>query len=464
MAVRNVLLITIDSLRYDRALGMDGAADRAPTLNRLAEEFVSFDQAIANGPNTPSSFPTILTSTNPLMYGGYRYLDDARPFVSRTLKQAGFRTVGYHSNPHLGPEKNYNHGFDTFNDGGERDTDARSLKNFVDRHVDPDSILYKLLRRTYHLVTMTADTSAYAKAPAITAKATDWLTDDWDGETPFFMWLHYMDVHYPFTPPAECLERLGVDPPSRRRVAKLNGKMQEDTGSLSDQDVDDLRSLYDGEMLFLDDSIDRLLSDLERRAVLDETAVVVTADHGEAFGEHGRFGHHPYLYDELLHVPLVMRLPDVDSRRIDQQVSLIDLPPTLYDLVGVEVPEGVQGRSLVGLMNDETSVEDEDGEDGAEADDSVVICTSRGGDMLSTRTPKWKLLWDREVDDVELYGLESDPGESRNVSEENPAVVERFRGLLEDHVAEARETDTELPDVEESDEVKQRLEDLGYVD
>lgn len=464
MAVTNVLMVTIDSLRYDRALESERATDPAPTLSSLAGSGHSFAEAYANGPNTPSSFPTILTGTYPMFYGGYRYLDERRPFLSETLRDRGMTTVGYHSNPHLGPEKNYNQGFDVFNDGAESDDDAMTIKNVVDEYVPADSWLYSVLRRGWHYLTMTTDTAAYAPATEITDRAVDWLETDWDGQTPYFMWLHYMDVHYPFTPPDRFLEEVAVDPLSTRRTADLNGRMQEDPDSLTSEDRADLLDLYDGEIRYMDHNLARLLERLEACGAREETAVVVTADHGEAFGEHGRYGHHPYNYDELIHVPLVVDVPGRDGRRIDEQVSLIDLPPTLYDLVGVEVPEGVRGRSLVGLMNDETSVEDEDGEDGAEADDSVVICTSRGGDMLTTRTPRWKLLWDREVDDVELYDLESDPGESRNVSEENPAVVERFRGLLEDHVAEARETDTDLPDVEESDEVKQRLEDLGYVD
>lgn len=452
MPVSNVVLVTIDSLRYDRAIASDRPADPAPTLSRLADDGFLFENAFANGPNTPSSFPTLLTGTYPSMYGGYRYLDERRPFLSATLGEAGMRTVGYHSNPHLGPEKNYNHGFDTFNDGAEDDDDARTIKNFVDEHVPADSWLYSILRRGWHYLTMTTDTSAYAPAGEITDRAIDWFETDWDGESPYFMWLHYMDVHYPFTPPDRFLEEIGVEPLSTRRTADLNGRMQEDPDSLTEEDRADLLDLYDAEIRYMDHNLDRLLSKLEAQGAREETAVVVTADHGEAFGEHDRYGHHPYNYDELVHVPLVFDVPGREGRTIDQQVSLIDVPPTLYDLLGVETPEAVQGNSLEPLLA------------GRDREEGVVICTASGGDMLATRTPEWKLLWDREEDVVELYDLAADPGETTDVSDENPDVVERFRGLLEDHVAEARATDTELPDVEESDDVKQRLEDLGYVD
>ncbi|SFS06551.1 Arylsulfatase A [Halomicrobium zhouii] len=452
MPVSNVVLVTIDSLRYDRSLRSDRDVDPAPTLSELAEKGFSFENAFANGPNTPSSFPTLLTGTYPAMYGGYRYLDERRPFLSETLQNAGMRTVGYHSNPHLGPEKNFNHGFDTFNDGSEDDDDARTIKNVVDEHVPSDSWLYSILRRVWHYLTLTTDTSAYAPATEITNQAIDWLETNWDGKSPYFMWLHYMDVHYPFTPPDRFFEDIGADPLSTRRTADLNGRMQENPESLTAEDDADLLTLYDAEIRYMDHNLNRLLEALEAQDAREDTAIVVTADHGEAFGEHGRYGHHPYNYDELVHVPLVFDVPGREGRRIDQQVSLIDVPPTLYDLLGVETPAAVQGHSLKPLM------------DGDEREEGVVICTASGGEMLATRTPEWKLLWDREQDTVELYHLVDDPGETVDVSGENHEVVERFRNLLEDHIAEARATDTDLPDVEESDEVKQRLEDLGYVD
>lgn len=304
MAVTNVLLVTIDSLRYDRALDPDRAIDPAPTLSSLAASGHSFTEAYANGPNTPSSFPTILTGTYPTMYGGYRYLDERRPFLSETLREAGITTVGYHSNPHLGPEKNYNQGFDVFNDRAESDDDARTVKNIVDEYIPADSWLYSVLRRGWHYLTMTTDTSAYAPATEITNRATEWLETDWDDETPYFMWLHYMDVHYPFTPPDRFLEEIGVDPLSTRRTADLNGRMQEKPKSLTEEDRADLLDLYDGEIRYMDHEIGRLLERLAACGAREETAVVVTADHGEAFGEQGVWEHHIETYiPPLIEVP-----------------------------------------------------------------------------------------------------------------------------------------------------------------
>lgn len=450
MSARNVLVITVDSLRYDRTVGAGKKGDRVPILSEITDEAISFEQAVANGPNTPSSFPSILTSTYPLMYGGYRYLDERRPFVSDTLKRAGLETVGYHSNPHLGADHNYDQGFKIFNDEGKSGDDSRSIKNLVDEYLDPDGLTYRLLRRAYHFLQMTTDISAYTRAPELIEQATDWFEHGWNGDDPFFMWLHYMDVHYPFQPPERFLRELGIEPLPKRRVAELNGMMQENPEDLSEQDVEDLIELYDGEMRFTDHYIGKVVDELRERDVLDETIVVITADHGEAFGEHGRFGHHPYLYDELLRVPLIVRVPGLEPRTVDQQVSLIDLGPTLYELLDVEIPDEVQGTSFAPLLR------------GEEMEEKMAIATGKGGETLACRTSEWKCFWLVEEERVELYNLNEDPDELTDVSVDNPEVVAEFKERMRAYLDEADTTDIALPEVETSDQVEQRLRDLGY--
>lgn len=450
MGSQNVLLITVDSLRADRILDTGFSDKLTPQIRDLTNGNIHFTQAIANGPNTPASFPSILTGTQALMYGGYWYLDNKRPFLAQALRNEGLTTVGYHSNPHLGSEQNYDAGFDIFNDSAEGSDSVANIKDRVERHLDPDSRIYSLLRRVWHYFTLSTDTSAYAKAPTITQNALDWFNETWDGEEPFFMWLHYMDVHYPFQPPERFLEELDIDPLSKRRVAELNGKMQENPKELTEEDVDDLLKLYDGEIRFTDHYIGKVLDELEERDILDETIVVITADHGEAFGEHGRFGHHPYLYDELLRVPLIVHAPGLESRTIDQQVSLLDLSPTLYDLLDIETPDAVQGTSFAPLLR------------GEEMNEEVAITTGKGGGTLACRTSQWKCFWQVEENEVELYDLQQDPDELNDVSRDHPDVVAEFQEKMEAYLEAAEGTEIDLPDIETSTEVEQRLRDLGY--
>lgn len=440
MSTKNVLLVTVDSLRWNTL--SESPELVAPNVASLARRGTEFTQAVSNGPNTPSSFPSILTGTHPLMYGGYRYLDEARPFLSRSLRDAGFTTVGYHSNPHLGPEKNYNHGFDVFNDGEEGSDSVDTLTNLVDENLSSDSRLYSLLRRLWHAFGSATGASAYERAESITDDALGWL-DGWNGEQ-FFGWVHYMDVHYPFQPPDEHLKAIGYEPLSARRVASLNDAMEESPDSLTDEDVADLRALYRGELHYVDRHVGRLLDALAEQGVREDTTIVFTADHGEAFGEHGRWGHHPYMYDELLRVPLIVDEPGRSPGTDDTQVSLIDIFPTVCDACGVERPEELQGENL------------------HEKRDGVELGTSNGGKRLAARTPEWKYLWHVTDDEDELYDLDTDPGETEDISDEHPDVIERLRGDLEVHRETARSTDTDLPEVEQSEEVQQRLRDLGY--
>lgn len=450
MTQRNVLLITVDSLRYDYAFSERNDRSLAPNLMSILSASANMTEAVTNGSSTRSSFPSILTSTFPLMYGGYDYLNNDRPFIARTLQKSGYDTIGYHSNPHLGSEQNYDTGFNIFNDSAESPDSVASLKDRVERRLDPDSKLYTLLRRVWHYFTLTTDSSAYAKAPTITKNALDWLNNERNARDPFFMWLHYMDVHYPFQPPERFLKDLDIDSLSKRRVAELNGKMQEDPDELTEENIDDLLKLYEGEIRFTDHYIGKVLDDLKQRDLLDETIVVITADHGEAFGEHDRFGHHHYLYDELIRVPLIIHAPKISRRSINQQVSLVDLGPTLYDLLNIEILGEVQGTSFAPLLR------------GEEMEEEVSIATAARGGTLACRTSEWKCFWLVEEGRVELYDLQSDPNELNDVSEEHPSIVSDFQKRMRSYLEEAEATDIELPQVEMNDEVEQRLRDLGY--
>jgi arylsulfatase A-like enzyme len=255
-----------------------------------------------------------------------------------------------------------------------------------------------------------------------------------------------MDVHYPFQPPDEHLQAIGHEPMSARRVAHLNDAMQEEPESLTESDADDLRDLYRGELHYVDHHVGRLLHELTNQGIRDETMVIFTADHGEAFGEHGRWGHHPYMYDELLRVPLIIDEPGRDAGTVDTQVSLIDIFPTVCDACGIERPPELQGENLF------------------TKDEKVELATSTGGERLAARTPEWKCLWHIIDNEIKLYNLSVDPGETDDVSEANPNIVDWLKGEMQEYREAARATDTELPDVQESEEVKQRLRDLGYTE
>lgn len=444
----NVLLVTIDSLRPDQVINSD--IHPTPRIKSLGDSGCTFTQAVSNGPNTTASFPSILTGSHSLSYGPYGVLDpDLSPFLARSLKRENYDTIGYHSNPFLGNEQNYHIGFETFNDLVDGSDSVTTFKDRIERRIDPDSRVYRLLRRAWHLFSVTTDTKSYARGDSITDGAIEWI-EGRQSDTPFFMWLHYMDVHYPFDPPRQAFDDLPFDRPSNRRIVTLNGIMQERPDDLNTDDVRDLKRLYFAETRFVDKQVGRVINAIADAGELSDTIVAVTADHGEAFGEHSRFGHHVYPYDELIRVPLVIGGGPVDSRTVDEQVQLLDLAPTLLDLVGVDVPESMEGQSIASCLREENSFKQE----------SPAMFISESGKTFGVRMGKWKFIRRSTTNERLLFDLRSDPDESTNVISANRDVASGLENIIQEY---EESVDVEVADIKWSDETKERLQDLGYL-
>jgi arylsulfatase A-like enzyme len=447
----NCVLLTIDSLRADHATGESGLM---PTLNELAASGVSFSRAYANGYSTPISFPTLLTGTYANHHGGPAYMADERPFLASKLAAAGYETAAFQTNPHLRVEKNYDVGFGTFNDFDDEAGGLSRLRYLVTQNLDSDSRLYALLKRLYHLFRTTSGSADYAEAPTLNDRALDWLDGEWNRESPFFLWIHYMDVHYPFYPPEEFRQQVTDRTVPNGRAISLNGKMHEDGAELTAEEVADLRALYRGEVRYTDHHIGELLAGLRERDCFDDTLFLVTSDHGELFGEHGLFGHPPSGYEESYHVPLVARGPTLpEGRTVDAPATLLDVPPTVTEVLDIDGDPRWDGESLVPATRGEGTAED----------GTAVLGDSR--DVLACQTGEWRLVWWREVtnpgdpgNEWELRDL--DVGQ-RVPLDDHEAVVERLRDRLQGFVERAEAADSvEAPDVDGTTE--QRLEALGY--
>lgn len=448
MNTPNVVFVTIDSLRADHTACLDYERAVDPRLGELCERGTTFRQAVANGPNTTASFPSILTGAHSLTYGPYGICGEGSPFLSRALKQAGYQTVGYHSNPHLGAEQNYPTGFDIFNDAVKGNESVATMKETVDSLLPTESRLYRLLRRGWHYFNMNTGNAAYARAETISNNLIDLVENDDQIDEPFFAWLHYMDVHYPFQPPSDAMAELSGPSLSNRRIVNLNGKMHERPGEMTDEDIKDLIALYDAEIRYTDHQIGRVLDTLEEHGRLDNTIVVITADHGEAFGEHGRFGHHPYPYEELVRVPLIIAGPGIDSTTVDQQVSLVDLAPTILDLLDVTVPDAMEGRSFAPVLR------------GNSIDDRTAMTISDKGTMYGCRTEEWKYITRIDEEEKHLFNLEDNPSETDEIHADHPDVTDRFESIISAY--RERIDANEKADVDYDPEVEQRLADLGY--
>src|SRR5712692_7602395 len=287
----NVLLVTIDTLRADHlgCYGHGGAA--TPTIDALAARGVRFVTAIAHVPLTGPSHASILTGRTPLGHGfrdngGYVIPAEAKT-AAEDFRQAGYRTAAFVSGFPLDRRFGFDRGFDAYDDHLPKGNDPRRTP-YVERLAD-----------------------------ATTDAALRWLGSPVPAGAPasFFLWVHYYDPHAPYEPPAALADRFRAAP-------------------------------YDGEIAFVDAQLARLLRGLEEKGALARTVVLVTADHGEALGEHGEDTHGLFVYDATLRVPWIMAGPGLPSGRVAGVVARgIDVLPTLLDYAGLPMPAEIEGRS-----------------------------------------------------------------------------------------------------------------------
>jgi arylsulfatase A-like enzyme len=454
----NIVLVTIDSLRADHLSCFGYNRDVSPVIDDLAADGLSFD-AYANATWTRASFPSIITSTYPLEYGGFEYLSDSRTTVGTALSRSGHRTAAFHSNLWLSRDYNYDRGFDHFYDSKSDPTLLSRLRTWVKLNLDHDGLPYRALQWLYDTTEEKAGMDVgqtYQDAEEITSQAVKWLQST-DEDEDVFCWVHYMDVHHPYVPHEDAAADLGLSFDfGERHAIKLRRKMLEEPETLTDSELQTLLDLYDNEIRYTDGQIGRLIDVVDETLGLDDTAIVVTSDHGEEFGDHGGFSHNPSFYDEILHVPFVIN----GAGRVDrsdvtghqpEDLGLLDVPPTVCDLAGVETPGEYRGRSAIEAI-------------GSDEDADVFSETWRDEDYkLSLRADDAKFIWNRETNVKEFYDLEADPGETDNLVKKDDRA-EEYEERIREHLAELRESNEELPDVGMDVETQERLKNLGYLE
>jgi arylsulfatase A-like enzyme len=383
--MKNVVLLTIDTLRRD-VLGCYGGGSLTPFTDSIQNKCIRFEQAYSPGPYTRAAFPGLLTSSHYLEFGKEKKLGKTRVLISEVLKKAGIATAAFHSNPYLTEYMGWKRGWDIFYD---------SMQEKVDPKVP------------------------YIKAERINRKVNTWLPSHLGlgGGKPFFLWLHYMDVHEPYVPPRKYIDlidpsiMLGEEDMFQLFKEVLLKRDASDPGK-----VELLKKLYWAHVREVDDATREFFGMLERLNLLKDTVIVVTTDHGDEFGEHGGLSHDGKLYDELVHVPLLIYDPTRERNEVSGTlVSTLDVSPTIAYLLGVEAPQAFEGRSLLPLESYPVKgvfgeAVDKHGSD--EKGEEKEVHYYREGDL--------KIIY-RERDDVwELYSLKDDPEELRNIVASSP--------------------------------------------
>jgi len=445
---QNILLITVDTLRPDH-LGCYGyRRATSPNIDVLARHGVVFRHAITAAARTVQSFPSILTGVYPMVHG-LRYEGQSqavigdRPTLTHVLKGHGYDTFAVTEGLNVGLQGD----FDFYD---------------PDLYLDPQGRKVYLPAKNDHEATL---------------KAAPWLRARKAATAPFFLWMRYTAPHWPYEAPAPYTDMFD---PDYRGPHTFNDETHpgEERGDivfgvtrLPPREVEHAVAHYDGEVAYADQAIGDLLKVLETLGQLDRTIVVVTADHGEGLGEHGYFFEHgAYLYDENVRVPLIVcapgRLPE--GRIVESQARTIDIVPTVLDLLGFEAPAGVQGASLVPRARGEETgpappAYSESGRNFYKENPRQYV-EGVAGKWRMVRTDRYKLiLIPREPGALwELYDLEADPGETKNIVAERPDVAAGLRstllGLLGSDPLRADREEPPLPK-----DLEEQLRSLGYV-
>ena len=325
----NIVLIVVDTLRADRIGAAGNPRAITPFIDSLAARGYVFHNAYAPSSWTNPSVASILTSRYQSQHGIVTFesvLADSELTLPEVLKARGYTTGFFCANGLIAKRMGFSQGYDKYS-----------------------SILTKATEGPRHLWVP-------ERSDRINGDALGWL----DGvaktapTAPIFLHVHYMEPHNPYAPRAEALDRI-ADGRERPDVRQASGSAFFGlTIQLAPEMVTNLRDVYDAEVLSLDIGLRSLFAELEQRHLLDNAVVVITADHGEEFKEHGLIGHDKSLYEEVVRVPLIMLVPGHTERTdIEQVVSLVDIAPTLVDLAGAPIPQPFEGHSWKGtLIND----------------------------------------------------------------------------------------------------------------
>lgn len=334
----NVLLIVLDTVRADAMTPYGAERDTTPNLNRLAARGVVFEQARSTAPWTLPSHASLFTGRWPFEMSAEvgRPLDSTFPTLAERLSERGYATGGFvanleNCNSWYGLARGFQHYEDYYENAVVSPLETLRCSR-LGRAAATSKLGWSLIKAVAK-----PESYRYRKSAAmINRDALAWLSKQ--GERPYFLFLNYFDVHDPYVPPA------GAD---RKFSAARTGE------ELSPEEV--VRDAYDDCLAYLDDQVGRLLDELETRGKLENTLIVVTSDHGEAFGEHGLNGHGVSLYRPETHIPLIVVHPESApaGRRVGHPVSLRDVPPTVLDLVGAGGDSPFPSASLASTWSED---------------------------------------------------------------------------------------------------------------
>lgn len=450
----NILYITVDALRSDHI-----TSDVMPETSSFVSESLSFTSCYANGPGTPWSFPSLLSSRYSGAVEGFGIpeVGDEHPTLAEILCEKGYDTAGFTDNRFASSDYNYDRGFQRMYDSGATSRIKR-LKQAVRTNLNHDGLVYQTLLRSYHVVddlllNLSGKESRFVRSEDLIERFIEWSEDR---NKKWFAWIHPMDAHAPYEAPDQHQRKYLDSPVSRRRSQELARKATHHPGELTEEEWKLQRRLYKAECSYLDDQLDRLLDSVSDET-MGETVVVITADHGEMHGEHGLGGHPQQFWEEVTHVPCAVSIPGRSAREINEHFGLVDLPPTILDSVDIKPPDIWDGRSML---------PDTDGDVEERENVFVDVGAELNRDHAGLRRADgWKLMRHQENGEL-LINTESNPCEdpTKNRINTNKNLYDEMSDTLDSHLDEMERRRHGERGIEDEEMIEQHLKELGYLE
>jgi arylsulfatase A-like enzyme len=412
---RGIILISLDTLRADH-LGIYGYhRDTSPCIDAFAKENIVFENAVSQSPWTLPAHMSIMTSLYPPYHGAKKktpFLPDDKVTLAELLSKAGYQTAAFTDGGYLSAEYGYDKGFAIYDDKG----------------------------------------GGIAK---ILPKVREWLGRN--KTKPFFLFIHCYDIHSPYNPPLPYNKMFhdftysGFLIPSYKQL----NPARDNKLKLSEEDLRHFIALYDGGIRYTDNKIGEFLSYLKETGLYEKSLIIITSDHGEEFNEHGSYLHWQVYYRPNLHVPLVMHIPGYTKKetRVSELVELIDLFPTVLEIVRLPLYPKAQGRSLLPLIKKEEAL----------SNDGVKASFAENNEMYSIITDDgYQMVSDLKLENSLLFNLKADPLAENNIAEVDGDITKSLFSKLQ-------EFNEASPDLVQSTigltgQTQQQLEALGYID